>query len=753
MDRRKIQRQAASLNDKLYSEKQLHYIGRVKILLSNLRFTTTNDRRKQFPDKKTIKKLVQNFASEEENHVLALISKDVLQNALRRSNLTAESIRKAEPPPKLIIETPTPLKCLYGRNRLQAAHRLLEYGEDWLIVDLYSDECSLTLQNHFQEGYSNSTYFCDGEILRHIRLYQDTQDIINENKWWARLSQDKKKDLKRIINITAFRDIFDDLMNITGLWPAFHIGTFRRYLIINCHEELLNYLQRIYKVWSMIVGGNQSLMRHIDLMTVETLELRAPKTSSEDAKIILEAMEKRKIFRFVDDPKLRKSISCNILQVDYLVPSLRTFCEDTKYLEPCSNAVKLLVRLEHKETVDKALRRIYNPPESTAGIVTVQDSENSFTEVESSDSMRFHIAKLQIFLAAFRNFNNIVNIACRKDLEEAKPMVAVPNLIVIYQFAKLAYKLGFDSDQVQRLLSIDPRIEEIYSCLVRLDPSKEKNEEELRLRAQNYATIWNKDNAVKDSNMSTVSNHPLLTDRDQDQTLAQRCGRPFQKAHIQDKEFLFLRHIYSSDKTTGRYITSFYVKQATFIAFFGDFKIDDLQEPNPLTSRDEYDTGGAGAVIDEYMRAVPQEFDNEDLMDVENDPLTIPAQNHHVSSLGNRSSDIEMGGDNDSQEIANSHNSEPAPISNLEMVFFHGPKGEEDQVPLDPQRLLEYIKALPNNSLIIENHGSQSTVVPAHCYNFLKQTGIRNIQYSPMIRPTSLTWTGQGLNPEEEEEL
>lgn len=139
MDRRKIQRKAASLNDELYTEKQLRYVGRVKILLSNLRFFTTNDRRKQFANEKAVKKLVQNFASEEENLILALISEDVLNDALQRSNLTTESLHHASPPPKLMVETATPLKCLYGRNRLQAARRLLEYGDDWLIVDLYSD--------------------------------------------------------------------------------------------------------------------------------------------------------------------------------------------------------------------------------------------------------------------------------------------------------------------------------------------------------------------------------------------------------------------------------------------------------------------------------------------------------------------------------------------------------------------------------------------------------------------------------------
>lgn len=119
---------------------------------------------------------------------------------------------------------------------------------------------------NLREEYSNSSNFSDGEIFRHIRLYHRLDNSIAERKWWARLTKDKAKDLKRILNIKALREGFDDLLDITGLWDAFHIGTMRRYLVLKCHEvviatlkrpthaddtqELAIYLRRIRHVWS-----------------------------------------------------------------------------------------------------------------------------------------------------------------------------------------------------------------------------------------------------------------------------------------------------------------------------------------------------------------------------------------------------------------------------------------------------------------------------------------------------------------------
>jgi hypothetical protein len=258
------QKRAALKDEKIYLERKSKHIGTALIALQGLYFETANSRidprARQIEKEKAVKRLVRNFGLEgcstldEERHVSAVISSDELREAIERSQISLESLRSNATPPKLLILPSKPLKCLYGRHRLKAASSYFQQGEDWWVVDLFADglsclklavafttntrvpDLSIELETHLQEGYSNSTGFCDGEILCHIFLYQERGDELNEMKWWARLSRDKKKDLKHILKIPGFSDAFNNLTVIPGLWSPFHIGTFRRYSTLKCHE-------------------------------------------------------------------------------------------------------------------------------------------------------------------------------------------------------------------------------------------------------------------------------------------------------------------------------------------------------------------------------------------------------------------------------------------------------------------------------------------------------------------------------------
>lgn len=89
------------------------------------------------------------------------------------------------------------------------------------------------------EQYENSKGFDDGYIFQSLRHYQRLGDQAGENKWLARLSQSKRRDLKQLQRSSAFRDLreaLDDLLSLPGLWQAFRIGTFHRLLTMRCNE-------------------------------------------------------------------------------------------------------------------------------------------------------------------------------------------------------------------------------------------------------------------------------------------------------------------------------------------------------------------------------------------------------------------------------------------------------------------------------------------------------------------------------------
>jgi len=152
----------------------------------------------------------------------------------------------------------------------------------------------------------------------------------------------------------------------------------RRYLLLRCHEvswicdvhilpltrfeELTNYLHLVQKVWSEIAGDDLPMMRLIDEVTVKLLELRAPRNSDEDARLVKEQMHEKSIFSAVSDVPLRRRLLTNLLALDRLIPSLHTFCKDTKYLEPWANAMKRLLEPGLKSTVQGTMRAIFNQP-------------------------------------------------------------------------------------------------------------------------------------------------------------------------------------------------------------------------------------------------------------------------------------------------------------------------------------------------------------------------------------------------------
>ncbi|EER39190.1 conserved hypothetical protein [Histoplasma capsulatum H143] len=71
----------------------------------------------------------------------------------------------------------------------------------------------------------------------------------------------------------------------------------------------------------------------LDATTVELLQGRAPTLSTEDVEYINEVFAERLVFADVDDERW-ENFRARVLQIEYIIPSLHTFHEDIKYLEP-----------------------------------------------------------------------------------------------------------------------------------------------------------------------------------------------------------------------------------------------------------------------------------------------------------------------------------------------------------------------------------------------------------------------------------
>jgi hypothetical protein len=115
-------------------------------------------------------------------------------------------------------------------------------------ADTRSDlSCSPYLR--LAEEYLNEKPPSDGEIFCKIRQYHLANDEANELKWWARLTETKRKDLKQLLKDARFANAFDSMLPWPGLWAPVKLGSLHRLLCLKCDEaRAFHILKDCYKL-------------------------------------------------------------------------------------------------------------------------------------------------------------------------------------------------------------------------------------------------------------------------------------------------------------------------------------------------------------------------------------------------------------------------------------------------------------------------------------------------------------------------
>lgn len=150
----------------------------------------------------------------------------------------------------------------------------------------------------------------------------------------------------------------------------------------------------------------------LDPETVELLEGRCPFLSEADCWHIDYVFSQGLAFSRVTDPSLRSELQRAALDYPTIIPSLKLFLENTKYLKPIVHVVKRLLPSNFKGTIRQTMRRYYVAPQNQK--FPIQISENKFEEHEhSNQNYGFWSAYNQIFLFAMRHFYG---------LSEARPL-------------------------------------------------------------------------------------------------------------------------------------------------------------------------------------------------------------------------------------------------------------------------------------------------------------------------------------------
>lgn len=302
-------------------------------------------------------------------------------------------------------------------------------------------------------------------------------------------------------------------------------------------------------------------MRITDRPTVEELQLK----SAEDLAALEPSFRKGKLFHDIQRQQDRQSIWKNLQEVPGLIPSMYSFFEDFKYVNPLAKILKRLFG-KTKDTVYQAMGQIFSGCNQKDDEYIVQQSERSFRSESGNLSDQFEFGYRQVWLYSWRHFTELIEECPRKEDGQPTPVPQEPDEVLWYEFAVLANKLGFKSEQISRLMSPNPDREVARKALLKgRDPRYFKYGEADFERFQDQLV----DMYRAAIHVPPTYIMPPLLINGPGESLKRRCGRVYQKAYEDDRDFLFLDVLYSPRKGEGEGVSSFYVRMSVYFAFFG----------------------------------------------------------------------------------------------------------------------------------------------------------------------------------------
>jgi hypothetical protein len=280
--------------------------------------------------------------------------------------------------------------------------------------------------------------------------------------------------------------------------------------------------------------------KNVDEMTVSRLELLAPATSSRDHERVEELMQSDTIFSTIRNGEIRGLILRRILVQERLIPSLRTFFEDQKYLEPCSAILKSLLTDDEKRPLWRAFKANYWP----TGEIHVQFSEGTSAcatlrvHPETDKDIGMKLGYLQLWLFCMRHFPELTDTKPRIESRRKKKVIREYNVTRLQQLGSLAVKLGF---KTQKTLALAFEV-----------------------------ANWTEEVSTRMMEPRSSISHVLQFASGSHWPTERRCGRPFDSDHDNDQKSLFPFMLYSKI-VQGESITPLYVKRNVFEAFLSPF--------------------------------------------------------------------------------------------------------------------------------------------------------------------------------------
>jgi hypothetical protein len=348
---------------------------------------------------------------------------------------------------------------------------------------------------------------------------------------------------------------------------------------MKCTEGFVNCLDKVYEAWTAIVP--EGLERYVDTVTVRSLELYAPGACKSDTTSVARVMKDRnRCFPGITNNEDRSEIVNRLLGIKYIIPSLRTFFENQKYLEPCCTILRQLFgESDQKHSLWRAFSANYIKPSE----LYVQHVEGRLSTVgiSADGPTAMGLAYVTLWLFCMRHFPEMTSItpnlpknadghdqkqrkrtrfsenACGSHQSNPRKSPVKKrdfNPALWHKLGRLAVDLGLKTKEAEILAAQNPDIEHATRFLKLARPNWAEDRDDPSVQKVRQVL-----EDMKEEPRPPVT--PILsTDDDPNWDDDQRCGKPREDDHEKDKSCLFL-WLFAAGSGSGKHITSLYGKR------------------------------------------------------------------------------------------------------------------------------------------------------------------------------------------------
>lgn len=405
-----------------------------------------------------------------------------------------------------------------------------------------------------------------GEICFNILKEELLEWNRGGTSWWSRLqSQDQRDELERLLkkdNITA---ALFPLLEIPALAPGFRGGMVGSALRSKCDEEIIHYLDHMYRFWCKLLGDEPTSKAKLDAFTVQELQLRNPAEVKADRDYLEAKCQSGEIFGGFNASE-RKVIFDRLLSLPCLVPSFDTFFEDLKFLIDVAYCVKRLVKPAVGQTISEALEDAF----SFERVVPCPDviDRSEYDQYARSHGTQFQISRRKLWLFAMRELGHLSPDSIRKGRALETPMVQV-KLHAWYRFALIANKLGFDSPLIQKELSKNPDRQTARDQFLLARDRESFSYSDADLERYIDAIVFVYEQAPQSE--AQLQSSALICSTG-GENLKDRCGFPDWPAYLQCVRSLSFDNVHRNEPSESGGLTPLYVRRAVYLCFFGSLK-------------------------------------------------------------------------------------------------------------------------------------------------------------------------------------